>query len=91
MTLQRETASWRIDLTVWLHDPHTNVTAWHEALRDRITNEQRSAVLRIKDVWHRLPSYPDQISGLEIYSAVLDGGVRTPGQFASWLTDNGWT
>ena len=42
MTLQRETASWRIDLTVWLHDPHTNVTAWHEALRDRIIGATRS-------------------------------------------------
>ena len=39
-----------IDLTLWLHDPHLNVTRWHEELRERITAEQRSAVLRIDDV-----------------------------------------
>jgi hypothetical protein len=46
-------------------------------------------VLRIKDVWHRLPAYPDQVGGLEIYTAVLDDGVRTPEQFAAWLTERG--
>ena len=89
ITLEREPAPWRIDLTVWLHDPHANITAWHEELRDKITDDQRLAVLRIKDVWHRLPGYPDQISGLEIYNAVVNDGVRTSGQFASWLTDKG--
>jgi hypothetical protein len=57
---------WRLDLSLWLHDRHQNVTAWHEALRDSITTEQRAAVLRIKDVWFRLPNYPDEISGFEI-------------------------
>lgn len=89
ISLSRDNGTWRIDLSVWLHDPHANVTAWHEALRDTITDEQRGAVLRIKDVWHRLPSYPDQISGLEIYLAVLDHGVRTPERFAAWLAEQG--
>jgi hypothetical protein len=89
LTLHREPGSWRIDLSIWLHDPHINVTAWHEALRDTITDEQRAAVLRIKDVWHRHPDYPDQISGLEIYTAVLHHGVRTPPQFAAWLAEHG--
>jgi hypothetical protein len=85
ITLGADRENWRIDLSLWLHDPHANVTAWHEALRERITDEQRGAVLRIKDVWHRLPSYPDEVSGLEIYTAVLDHGVRTPAQFGAWL------
>lgn len=89
ITLRRGPGTWRIDLSVWLHDPHLNVTAWHAALRDTITDEQRCAVLRIKDVWHRLPNYPDEISGLEIYTAVLDHGVRTPPQFAAWLAEQG--
>ena len=87
VTLLRGGASWRIDLTLWLHDAHANVTAWHEALQNRITAEQRRAVLRIKDVWHRRPDYPDQVSGMEIYTAVLDEGVRTPERFAAWLTE----
>jgi hypothetical protein len=35
-------------------------------LCDSITDEQRAAVLRINDVWFRLPSYPDQVGGFEI-------------------------
>jgi hypothetical protein len=80
--------AWRIDLSVWLHDDHANVTAWHEALRERITAEQRLAVLRIKDVWHRRPEYPDEVGGLEVYTAVLDHGVGTPEEFAAWLAGN---
>jgi hypothetical protein len=89
VTLLRGGASWRIDLTLWLHDPHANVTAWHEALRDRITDEQRRAVLRIKDVWHRRPEYPDRVGGMEIYTAVIEDGVRTPERFGAWLTERG--
>jgi len=89
ITYQRATGPWRIDLTVWLHDPHTNVTVWHENLRDTVTAEERAAILRIKDVWHRLPGYPDHVSGWEIYTAVLDDGVRTPTRFATWLTEHG--
>jgi hypothetical protein len=81
---------WRIDLSVWLRDLHGHVADWHRRLRDSITDEQRLAVLRIKDVWHRLPSYPDVVSGWEIYTAVLGDGARTPDQFASWLAANGF-
>ena len=80
---------WRADLTLWLHDPHENVTAWHRALRESITDEQRAAILRIKDVWYRLPSYPDDVGGFEIYTAVLEDEVRTAEQFRGWLADRG--
>jgi hypothetical protein len=88
-TVDRSGHCWRIDLTLWLHDAHLNITRWHEELRGRITAEQRSAVLRIKDVWHRRPDYPDQVGGLDIYTAVIDDGVRTPRQFATWLAQRG--
>jgi hypothetical protein len=89
VTVDRAGRAWRIDLSLWLHDPHLGVTRWHEELREIITGEQRRAVLRIKDVWHRRASYPDQISGLEIYTAVLEHGVRTPHEFAGWLAERG--
>jgi hypothetical protein len=87
--LKRGAGVWRLDLTLWLHDLHENVTEWHRALRGSITDEQRVAVLRIKDVWFRLPSYPDEIGGFEIYSAVIEDGVRTPDEFRSWLVHRG--
>jgi hypothetical protein len=87
--LDRGTGIWRVDLTLWLHDPHEDVTEWHSALGNAITDEQRAAVLRIKDVWHRLPSYPDYVGGLEIYTAVIDDGIRTAEQFRGWLAARG--
>jgi hypothetical protein len=76
---------WQIDLTLWLHDLHRNVTRWHEELRGRITAEQRIAVLRIKDYWHRQPAYPHHVGGLDIYTAVMDDRVRTLDGFSAWL------
>ena len=61
----------------------------NEALCDSITDGQRAAVLQINDVWFRLPSYPDQVGGFEIYTAVVDDGVRTPEQFRRRLAGRG--
>jgi hypothetical protein len=36
-------------------------------------------------LWHRRPEYPDAVGGLEVYTAVLEHGVRTPEEFAAWL------
>ncbi|HTS98067.1 MAG TPA: hypothetical protein VMI33_15765 [Streptosporangiaceae bacterium] len=88
-TVERAGHRWRIDLTLWLHDAHLNVTLWHQELRERITPAQRAAVLRIKDARHRRPDYPDQVGGLDIYTAVIDDGVRTTRQFAAWLARRG--
>jgi hypothetical protein len=77
---------WRVDLSVWLYDDHAHVTRFHEQLAERITAEERAAVLTIKDVWHRRPEYPDEVSGFEIYTAVLEHGVRTPDAFGAWLS-----
>jgi hypothetical protein len=84
-TYARSSGTWRLDLTFWLHDPHENVTAWHHQLRDTLRAEERIAILRIKDVWHRRPEHPDTVSGWEIYTAVLQHGVRSPEQFEDWL------
>ena len=37
-----------------------------------------------------LPSYPEQVSGWEIYTAVLRDGVRTSEQSGRWLAMNGF-
>jgi hypothetical protein len=90
VTLTVESAErWQIDLTLWLHDLHRNVTGWHEELRERITAEQRLAVLRIKDHWHRQPAYPHHVGGLDIHTAVLEDGVRTLDGFSAWLAERG--
>ncbi len=85
VTYLRSGETWRLDLTFWLRDAHENVTAWHRSLRHSLTDEQREAILWIKDVWHRRVEYPGSISGLDIYQAVLEHDVRTPAEFQRWL------
>ena len=36
-----------------------------------------------------MESYPDEVSRIDIYAAVLDHGVRTPGEFAAYLRGRG--
>jgi hypothetical protein len=78
---------WRFDLSLWLYDDHAHVADWHRQLGARISPPQRRTVLRIKDIWCRQPDYPDEVSGFEIYSAVLNDDVRTPDEFGVWLLD----
>jgi hypothetical protein len=89
VTVVRADAPWRIDVTLRLRDAYLNITRWHEDLRERIMPAQRIAVLRNKDLWHWRPAYPDQVGGLDTYTAVIEDSVYTPHQFAAWLTTNG--
>jgi hypothetical protein len=59
-----------------LCDLHGHVAAWHEQLRETITDQQW--LPRIKYVWHTLPSYPSRSVAWEIYTAVLRDGVHAP-------------
>ena len=79
---------WRIDLSIWLNHDHADGAEWHQALAQRITDEEREAILAIKNVWHTRPEYPDEVSGFEIYTAVLDHGVRTAVEFGVWLRES---
>ena len=80
---------WRVDLSIWLHHDHADGVQWHRDLAARITEEERAAILAIKVVWHRRPEYPDEVSGFEIYTAVLEHGVRTAVEFGVWLRGAG--
>jgi hypothetical protein len=81
-------SEWRFDLSLWLYEDHAHVAEWHRQLGEGISPEQRRAILRIKDVWCRRPEYPDEVSGSEIYRAVVDDDVRTADAFASWLLEH---
>jgi len=92
VVLQYMTAAgqrWKIDISIWLSDAPRNQLGHLDDLARRLTDETRLAILWIKDVWHRLAAYPDEVSGVDIYAAVLDHGVRTPEQFAIYLQERG--
>ena len=80
---------WKIDISLWSPESPAGPLAHAEELRGRLTPETRLAILWIKDAWHRLPSYPDAVSGMDIYDAVLEHDVRTPEQFGSYLSRQG--
>jgi hypothetical protein len=75
---------WTVD--IWFVDqPERQPDLAHaRELPPRLTLETRVAILVIKDAWARRPEYGSDVTSWDIYRAVLDDGVRTPGAFAEW-------
>lgn len=80
---------WKIDCSFWLNPAPRTQLAHVATLVRTLTPETRLAILWIKDVWHRLPTYPYTVGGTDVYTAVLDHGVRTPAQFDAYLQAHG--
>ena len=80
---------WKIDLSLWTSGAPRPHLAELADLQQRLTDETRLAILWIKDVWHRLPVYPYEVGGYEVYDAVLDHGARTPEDFDAYLRERG--
>jgi hypothetical protein len=80
---------WKIDVTIWTSDAPRPHLAQLAELERRLTRETRLAVLWIKDVWHRLPVYPYEVGGMEVYDAVLEHGARSPDDFDRYLEERG--
>jgi len=80
---------WKIDVSLWFAGVPPAVEAFQAELPARLTQESRLTILRLKEVWHRVPHYPDVVSGWEIYDAVLNHGVRTLDEIDVFLTARG--
>ena len=65
---QGPSGRWKVDITVWLHAVDRPHRIEAERLRDAPL-DQRLAILRLKDLWHRSPQYPDQVGGVDVYTA----------------------
>lgn len=75
---------WKIDM--WsLHHNHPGPCATQlvEPLRQALTPETRRAILELKALMQSdsIPRHPS----IDIYRAVIDGGVRTSAQLEAWL------
>ena len=80
---------WKIDISFWLSEKPRTQLAHLEYLSQHLTEETRLAILWIKDIWQHLPEYPYEVSGTDMYDAVLEHGVRTPSQFKAYLLERG--
>ncbi|HVB20422.1 MAG TPA: hypothetical protein VNG51_00565 [Ktedonobacteraceae bacterium] len=79
---------WKIDVSFWLM-PGIHPEPVHEAVEQQLTPETRLAILWIKDEWYQLPTYRNEVYSTDIYDAVLQYGVRTPGEFDRYLAQRG--
>jgi len=85
----RQTESdWKIDISFWLGEG-IHPEPIHERVEQQLTPETRLAILLIKDVWWKLPTYRQEVSSVDIYDAVLEHGVRTLDEFDYYLTKHG--
>ena len=58
-------------------------------IEQKLTSDTRLAILRIKDVWWKQPSYRQEVSSVDIYDAVLLHGVCTLDEFDQYLVERG--
>ena len=72
-----EIDGWKLDLSLFTSGIPREVDAFQRELLGRLDDELRIAILRLKDLWHRRPEYPEVVGGYEICRAALDG-ARTP-------------
>ncbi len=74
--------AWQIDMIHILED--SVYAGYFESVADRLlrrlTPETREAILRLK--WDLFPK--GQVRGIEVYRAVLDGGIRDKKSFLKW-------
>ncbi len=82
-------AEWKLDISFWLADqPRHEIAALDATLR-QLSDATRIAILWIKEVWHRQPTYRTAVLSIDIYDAVLMHGVRTPSAFERYLRERG--
>ena len=80
---------WKLDVSVWTNGAPEDVERYQRELPARLDRRTRLTILRLKDVWHVRPEYPEIVGGYDICRAVLDHGVATPAELASHLAATG--
>ena len=80
---------WKIDLSLWSAGMPPEVEAFQADLTARLTDDLRITILRLKEVWHSLPTYPEVVSAWQIYDAVLHHDVKTPAELDDYLSARG--
>ncbi len=91
--VNHETAAgnvWKLDFSFWFTMQGRGEIMYPHRVREQLTEETRLAILWLKDIWRRSPTYPYEVGGYEIYDAVLNHGVRTPERLRAYLIAHGY-
>jgi hypothetical protein len=75
---------WKLDLSLFTGGIPPQVDEFQRELLGRLDDELRIAILRLKEIWHIRPEYPEVVGGYEICRAALDG-VRTRQELDAYL------
>jgi hypothetical protein len=80
--------AWKLD--IWFLDQagYDQHAAYSSAMRERLTTENRSIILAIKEAYWQRPEYRDTVTSDMIYRAVLDHGVGTLTDFARFIKES---
>lgn len=79
---------WKLDISFWLADG-IHPEPIQDFLEQQLTSESRLTILRIKDIWYKLPNYRTKVFSTDIYDAVLKHGIRDTAEFDTYLTERG--
>ena len=80
---------WKLD--IWFVDePERQPDLAHMRwMPEKLTPEARTTILLIKNMWAFRPEYGKSVTSFDIYSAVLNEGIRTLADFDRWLERRG--
>src|SRR2546428_4171119 len=80
--------AWKLD--VWFLDQvgYQQHVAYSAGMREKLTTENRSIILAIKEAYWQRPAYRDTINGDVIYRAVLGNGARTISDFERFIEES---
>jgi hypothetical protein len=81
--------NWKLDVSLWHSGVPSGVEPFQVQLHSRLDEQTRLIILRLKDAWWREPTYPEIVSGFEIYDAVLNHGVQTLDELDGYLGARG--
>jgi hypothetical protein len=76
---------WKLD--IWFVDaPERQPDLAHlRSMPAQLSPATRAAILLVKSAWAARPEYGTQVKSVDIYTAVLQDGVRTREDFEAWL------
>lgn len=81
--------AWKIDIWMVQQEELSRLMHYCEKLKERLTEEYREIILGIKATCWTDPAYRKHYSSTDIYQAVLEENVKSPGEFRQYLHAKG--
>ncbi len=81
--LKKGETPWKID--IWFVNRDRNEETFTEWMKDKITEENKPIILSLKKEVKKYPKYGKEIFSVDIYKAIIDGGVKTLEEFKEYL------